>query len=516
MHPLIRFFVACVILTSTRAVFAEPLVVADRTCLFLDDHFIAEQSGLKRTFHQGKPHPKAVVSETEPWEQWICLYGGCFYDPFAKVYRMYYQTTFYPSGVPGVSFRQDICYAESKDAVTWTKPKLGLVDFKGSKDNNELFFLAGPMNAFMDPKATDAQGRMKANLYFLKADPKLNDARGMTLVQSADGLNWSYISPFDPPTFANPAEREFVDMMALGWDGIKNKYICNWRVFSQHSVSERPDGKRRAIGVTWSDKLLGGWSPAVRILTPDERDDQHAARLSKDPNKADFTEFYTMPISTYGNHYLGFVTLFEVADAKDCNGGGGLQMAFSNDGLKWTRPEFGRGPDAEKQPRLNAIENSDDPGLFPNFAQQNAPLDMGDETWIFYSENNGTHGMMPFEESRGRIRAAVWRKDGFASLDCAKTGTLVTKPLVAGGKELIVNFETEKGGSVLVGMLDEKGQPISQFNLGECESLIGDATAHKVVWVGGSDFSNRIEQGKPVRIMFELNKAKLWSFRFQP
>jgi len=28
------------------------------------------------------------------------------------------------------------CYATSKDGVTWVKPKLGLVEFNGSKDNN--------------------------------------------------------------------------------------------------------------------------------------------------------------------------------------------------------------------------------------------------------------------------------------------------------------------------------------------------------------------------------------------
>src|SRR5688572_32892894 len=118
-HCLIRsvlvvvVVVAFAILAGARAVGAEPLALADRTCLFLDDHFIAEQSGLTRTFHQGKPHPQAKLEETEPWEKWIVLYGGCFYDPEAKVYRMYYQTTHYPSGVPGVSFRQDTCYAES-------------------------------------------------------------------------------------------------------------------------------------------------------------------------------------------------------------------------------------------------------------------------------------------------------------------------------------------------------------------------------------------------------------------
>jgi hypothetical protein len=96
----------------------------------------------------------------------------------------------------------------------------------------------------------------------------------------------------------------------------------------------------------------------VQVLKPDQRDDQHAARLSQDPTKPDFTEFYTMPHMVYGNHYLGFITLFELGDGLDLNGGGGLQMAFSNNGLDWRRPE----------PRRNAIADGDDPELHPNFA----------------------------------------------------------------------------------------------------------------------------------------------------
>ena len=495
---------------------SEPFNIADRACLFLDDHFIDQQRGLTRAFHQGKPHAKAVISETEPWEHWICLWGSCFYDPEAKLYRMYYQSTLYPSGEPGISFRDYLLYAESKDGVNWVKPKLGLVEHAGSKANNIVFAFAGPANIFIDPKATDPKGRFKSVMYFLKADPKYKDARGITLLQSADGFNWEYVNFMDTPTFANPDEGDFVDIMSAGWDPIKDKYIGQYRTFSQHSVAEKPTGKRRALGITWSDQIARKWSPVVQILKPDERDDQHAARLSKDPAKPDFTEFYTMMPMAYGNHYLGFFTLFELGDGLDGNGGGGLHMAFSNDGLKWTRPEFGHGPDAEKQPRLNAIENSDDPALWPNFAQFNPPLDMGNETWLFYSENNGTHGSPGgFDKSRGRIRAAVWRKDGFASLESAAQGTLLTKPLTHTGKELLVNFTTEVGGSIRVGLLDENSQPITQFNLGECQPLKGDATAHKVVWVGGTDFSKLAPADKPVRLMFELNKAKLYSFRFQ-
>src|SRR5688572_23839372 len=245
-HCLIRsvlvvvVVVAFAILAGARAVGAEPLALADRTCLFLDDHFIAEQKGLTRTFHQGKPHAKAVVPEEHPWEHWICLWGSCFYDPQAGMYRMYYQSTLYPSGEPGISFRDYLLYAESKDGVEWVKPKLGLVEHEGSKENNIVFAFAGPANVFIDPLATDPQGRFKANVYFLKADPKYNNGLGMQLLQSADGLNWRQIDFMDGVPFANPEEGGFVDIMIVGWDPLKSRYMAQHRCFSQHEVAEKP------------------------------------------------------------------------------------------------------------------------------------------------------------------------------------------------------------------------------------------------------------------------------------
>src|SRR5690349_7536619 len=113
----------------------KPIEVGTNTCLFLDDYFIAKQSGLTHTWHQGKPRPEIAVEEKEPWENWPTLWGSCFYDPKYKVYRMYYQTTLLPSGEPGISFRDNLCYAESKDAKMWVKPNLGLVEFNGSTSN---------------------------------------------------------------------------------------------------------------------------------------------------------------------------------------------------------------------------------------------------------------------------------------------------------------------------------------------------------------------------------------------
>ncbi|MBI4025429.1 MAG: hypothetical protein HY360_10650 [Verrucomicrobia bacterium] len=486
--------------------------VGNRTCLFLDDHFIAEQSGVKRTWHQGKPRPDIAIEEQEPWENWPTLWGSCFYDPKYKVYRMYYQTTLQPSGEPGISFRDNLCYAESKDAKTWVRPRLGLVDFNGSKDNNILISYAGPPGVMIDPLATDPTERLNLFTYFLKPQPLSNGQHGYCRLQSEDGIHWSFVGQVEFPVFAKEEESGFVDLFPIMWDDIRQCYLGNFRAMSTHSVGElaSADGKtknvrRRAVGITRSDHPLKGWSPSTLILKADGQDDQRAARLGKDPNKSDWAELYAMPMFTYGNHYFGMITVFELGDGKDGNGGGDLQLAYSNDGDNWRRtPE-----------RKTAVEHStDSAGLFPNFAQFNPPLDMGDEIWIFYSENNGTHGIYPFEKSDGRIRAAVWRKDGFVSLDCAETGALTTKPLKLEGKTLRVNFKTQADGAIRVAVLDQQGKPLPGFDLNDCDPLQGDSVSQPLVWKNKSDIASL--KGKAIRLRFELSKCQLWSFHFAP
>ena len=43
-----------------------------------------------------------------------------------------------------------ICYATSKDGIVWSKPDLGLVEFRGNKANNLIDFPVGP-KAFHEP-----------------------------------------------------------------------------------------------------------------------------------------------------------------------------------------------------------------------------------------------------------------------------------------------------------------------------------------------------------------------------
>src|SRR6188474_2213883 len=70
-----------VLLSAGAALAADAIPIADRACLFLDDRFVAEQSGLTRTWHQGRPQAEPAITG-----QWPHMFGSVLYDPQAKRY----------------------------------------------------------------------------------------------------------------------------------------------------------------------------------------------------------------------------------------------------------------------------------------------------------------------------------------------------------------------------------------------------------------------------------------------
>ena len=71
------------------------------------------------------------------------------------VYHLLYRGMDTASGREGPD-TQYLCLATSKDGITWEKPSLGLVDFRGSKDNNIVAYENGhafpACFTFLDPR----------------------------------------------------------------------------------------------------------------------------------------------------------------------------------------------------------------------------------------------------------------------------------------------------------------------------------------------------------------------------
>ena len=485
---------AAVFLSAALSSATEPIDVGDRACLFLDDRFVAEQSGLKRTWHQGQPRPEVAIKATEPWEKWPHIWGSVIRDPKDGLYKMYYESAIMPRREgPGrtSSLTCYICYAESKDGKTWSKPKLGLFEDLGSKENNIVVTDAEFGKVFVDPLETDPAKRLKMFAYLMRPYPYPDGGQSECLLSSADGLHWKFESGFDKPVYVHPENGGFTDSQTFMWDPITGLYRAYVRTFAPNPVAQNPYG-RRAIGVSHCQILNKNWSPIAHVVAADERDDAAVAPLSKNPAAPDWAELYCMPYFNYGNHYLGLLSILYFIDKSDFNGGGDLQLTFSHDAKTWYRHP-------ERQTLIGPSNAA--PELFPTYIQLSPPLELGDEMWMYYSEANGAHPIAPFDKAISQIRAAVWRRDGFVSLDAEPKGTLTTVPLMFDGRQLQVNLE----GDVVVAMLNEQGQPIAEF---KPQQLKGDSVAQKVDW----DLSSIA--GKPIRLRFDVNQGRLWSFRF--
>jgi hypothetical protein len=282
---------------------------------------------------------------------------------------------------------------------------------------------------------------------------------------------------------------------------VGERYLAYIRTFVKSHVAESKDGRRRAVGISHCRELNRDWSPIVNVLAADDRDDAKVAPLGKDPGKPDWAELYCMNFFPYGNHYLGLLSLLYLVDGWDGNGGGDLQLTFSHDGLAWHRqPE-----------RTTLIAPSNAPGLFPTYISTNAPLEIGDELWLYYTEANGAHPIAPFEKAVSQIRAAVWRRDGFVSLDADQRAMLRTKPLVLGGNKLVLNLNTAADGFVRVAILDERGDPLPNLGMDACDPIRGDQVRAVASWRGNADLT--AVQDRPVILKLDVARAKLFSFR---
>jgi len=178
------------------------------TTLFaFDDLAIPFSQGLKLEMNRPQKHPANPVvkrgGKGDP-DSWAVQFYGSVIKIDGK-YRMWYCTN-------SVEDRKDksvphsaawrVAYAESDDGIHWTKPELGLVEYRGDKKNNlvKLDPALGVLNVKVihDPEDPDPSRRYKMGAHVWW--PKTEERRlGMLAPYvSPDGLTWTYLGEVDP------------------------------------------------------------------------------------------------------------------------------------------------------------------------------------------------------------------------------------------------------------------------------------------------------------------------------
>lgn len=397
----------------------------------------------------------------------------------------------------------NLAYAESADGVTWVKPKLGLVDYHGSKDNNLVGISAVEGVVFVDPKARTAEEKY---VY-------LSRQKGESIYRycSPDGLRWRQ----DEKPFSNlPSDTQTVTF----WDEKLGRYV----LYLRGRKELRPGSK---------DYLR----TVVRAITPDltqplqienlpkaSKDRQTFLRLggglptvletdADDPLGSDFYNISAQPYPLDHRWYVGFPSLFHrltnPANHSATNYGRvEAQFVGSKDGIHWER--YDRTPYAS--PGLADSESANVVFLGTGMVVR------GDEIWQYGASLHSHHGDVAARKARtdGVIQRYVQRVDGFASLDFgAKGGSCIAGPVKVDGKTLRLNVDTGALGTLRVVLMDMNGQSIPGHGIAECEAVSTNSTHAVVTWKGGSDLSALA--GQSVRVVLAGNRTKLYSFYFE-
>ncbi|MDP6118555.1 MAG: hypothetical protein QF437_07000 [Planctomycetota bacterium] len=393
-------------------------------------------------------------------------------------------------------------YAESEDGIHWTKPELGLVEYKGSKKNNLVLMEDGAFNminlkVLIDEEEPDPARRYKMTAQTRWATQKENEAGGFqergwgTLAPfvSADGLTWRLAIDAKPDGGLLPKadmllpEHHFEAAGGLyKWNGVfyasgqSGGGLGNWNY--THGV--RPYSGREVMMHRSAD--FSHWSKTSHLGFI--RHHQH----EKFPYGKGEESHEGVSVWNRGNVLIGIYGIWHGGpDWEDIAVDVGLLI--SNDGLKFREPAH----------EHTFIERGAD-GTWDQRAllQGQGFANVGDETRIYYGAWSPGDTTNP---KRGGIGMAVLPRDRFGSLkmqNAEGAAELVTAAFSVG---------PETGISINASGLGTEAWLRIEL-LDEMEQLIPGFSGKEAIRFGQSGFSESASWGRPLPAGLSLARCR--------
>ena len=138
--------------------------------MFWNDWMFESVHGLKRVIN------KPLKSNNNPIFDEPVDYPSIIYDQEAKLFKMWYSTLKGPLA-KGKGFA--LAYATSSDGYTWEKSSLGIVEYKGSKENN-LTDMTGAEIGYVYLDENDSNPERKYKLIYLTLEGCSGTTKGKT------------------------------------------------------------------------------------------------------------------------------------------------------------------------------------------------------------------------------------------------------------------------------------------------------------------------------------------------
>ena len=216
--------------------------------------------------------PTVVVPNGEPGahDEQVHYYGSAV--RVGDEFRLWYvgRVGCNPTWVGGYQgYDGRLCYAVSRDGIHWTKPELGLVEYRGSTANNLVDFPQhidlGWAPIIHDPDDPDPDRRFKL-AFTHRTGPSGNRRGGLCVAYSPNGLHWT-LSPNNPV-----GSVAFEHSGLIKWNG---RYYVNG-----HSVGHPGPGRKMETYASydfehWTEGSVLSLTRSPRIEGPDLEDRQN-------------------------------------------------------------------------------------------------------------------------------------------------------------------------------------------------------------------------------------------------
>jgi hypothetical protein len=465
---------------------AAPIELGSRLELFVDDALVERFEGVRLKLHAPVRGEKVLVFD-QPWEGPTCGFISVIQD--GGLFRLYYRgSANNPLGNDRHSDQSPmtVCYAESRDGVNWTRPPLGLVEFRGSKQNNIVWMgqEALAFAPFLDtnPAAPDHE-RYNATAATLLPGRKQYALVGFT---SPDGLRWTKVGEHSiiPDETTNVFDSQNVSF----WDSTRGEYVTFYR--AQKSGTRWTKFAASPNFVHWPKESIQWF----------------------DYGDASMEQLYTSAARPYPRAphiYVGFPNRYHPHRTSPQQPNPGMNAGIndavfmsSRDGVHWDR----RFLEAFLRPGRDPLNWTDRNNYIAAGLVQTAP----DELSLYFSQN--------YRSETAHLRRGILRLDGMVSVHADyHGGEFVTKPFTYTGDTLVLNFATSAAGSIRIELQDARGHAISGYELESFPPLWGDHVEQAVTWTANPRWGTSLKklEGTPIRLRVVMRDADLYSLQFR-
>jgi len=408
------------------------------------------------------------------------------------------------------------CYFESEDAVNWERPKLGLVEWNGSKDNNLI--PSGPSGrVFIDPTSEYErykcvwveEGNLSVEQFeeyrkkypeswgpravrFLEGEPKAVALWGGA---SADGFHWT--------RFPEPVLVEHCDTDNIGYyDPRLKKYVAYVRTWNaMERASSMPVEKNR-----WDYWLGVGRRSIARAVS----DDFHRFPRSEmvfepgpelGPTDGLYTNCFTW-VPGAPEHLLMFPAIWHISSDTTT-----IAMLSSADGKNWHYVPGGR----------ELIETAPFGRWDGGCVWAHPPLlELGDGSFAIEIRGDNFPHKYPRGMREIKLGRAIWPHGRIAAIEAPEKGQFATAAIIPKGDRLYLNARTKRTGNIRVAAQYGScpGSFKQYYTFEDSIPIVGDQPRALVRWENADDLG--IEPGEPVILLFKMEQAEIFSLEFEP